>query len=134
MPKQRTRDFDSVVVGGVDFGEIGFLGRKILESKHGVCRANGDTGAAIDTGYGVHVKLGKFLEAGLIILRVNAIHRASRHAELVFRASIGDYVCHIPGRVQFRGHPLNTSKSEVNINNRFGWVGHSTQLLTINWL
>jgi hypothetical protein len=111
------RSEDSVVVSGVNFGEICFLGRQILKSKHGISGANGDTSAAVDTRYRIDVKLGQFIEPGPILLGVNAIHRASRHAELVFRAGIDDYLCHMPTGLQFPGQPFNTSESEVNINN-----------------
>jgi hypothetical protein len=81
-------------VGGVDFGELRLFGREFIQREHRIGWAHRHAGAAIDAIIRIHVELGRFRETGLILLGMNAVHRASLNAQFVFRTSVRNNVSH----------------------------------------
>jgi hypothetical protein len=79
----------------VQFRKARLFRRNIFEGKHRICRAYRYTGPAIDAGCRIDKELGRFFETGLIFLGVNAVYWTSFDAQLVLRAGIGNYICHI---------------------------------------
>ena len=72
--------------------------RSTLEdpTKNGGYRANRDASAAVDAFHRVDIKLRDAFEAGLILARVNTVHRANVHARGILGAGarFGDYISH----------------------------------------
>jgi hypothetical protein len=54
---------------------------------------------------------------------VNAVHRAGLHAQFILGTGVGNYVCHMFGRLQLRGHSLYSRKEEVKLDIVFGMGG-----------
>jgi hypothetical protein len=69
---------------------------QVLESENGSNRADRDACAAIDTLYRINIKLRHAFEAGFVLARVDAIHRANVHARGILGAGarFGDYISH----------------------------------------
>src|SRR5271165_6297155 len=82
------------VVGGVLIDELSLFGRNFVIGEDRVGRTDRHASAAVDTSVRVNVKLGLGLELLLVLLGVDAIGRASFHAEFVFGAGISDGVRH----------------------------------------
>src|SRR6202166_1581669 len=89
-----------LLLGGEEIGVNGSVDlpllRQVLESKNSGHRANRDACAAIDAFHWVDIKLRDAFEAGFILARVNAIHRANVPARGILGAGagFGDYVSH----------------------------------------
>ena len=79
---------------GVDIGEAGVFLGKFVQHKDRIGGAHRDASTTIDAIVGLDVQLRRFGETGLILLGVDAVHRAGLHAQLVLRTGIGNYVCH----------------------------------------
>src|ERR1019366_885037 len=83
-----------VVVRGVEHGEPGEILGELVQHENRIGGANRDAGAAIDAIVGLDEELRRFGETGLILLGVDAIHRAGLHAQFILGTGIGNYVCH----------------------------------------
>src|ERR1035438_8582497 len=83
-----------VVVRGVERGEPGEILGELVQHENRISGANRDAGAAIDAIVGLDEELRRFGETGLILLGVDAIHRAGLHAQFILGTGIGNYVCH----------------------------------------
>src|SRR6185436_17766929 len=70
---------------GVDLGVLRPLLGQLFLREDRLDRADGDAGAAIDTGLGVNVQLVLALELRLVLLGVDAVHRAHLDAGGVLR-------------------------------------------------
>jgi hypothetical protein len=86
----------SIVVVGVEFSETREFRRKFIERMNGVGRADRNASAAIDAIVGIDIELRGVGETTLVLFGMNAVHRASLNAQLVFGAAVRNYVCHIP--------------------------------------
>ena len=86
----------SAVILSVPLGEALPLLRQIIKRKDGRHRADGHTSAAIDTFNRINVEHLFFGVRGLILLRMDAVHRAGDHAGGVLGpdARFCDYVSH----------------------------------------
>ena len=118
-PRSGTEDWCTglVVVRGVKIGEAGeFLG-KFVEYENRISRANRDAGTAIDAVVRFDVKLWRFGETGLILLGVDAVHRAGLHAQFILGTGIGNYVCHTTWSAIPMPAP-NSRKQEAKLDNR----------------
>ncbi len=77
-------------VTGIDLGIVTPLFRQIIQREDCCNRADGHTGAAINTLYGIDVELLNFIKArpavivGCVLLRMNAIHRTRIYTRRVF--------------------------------------------------
>jgi hypothetical protein len=79
---------------GVDNREAGKFFGEFIQHEDRIGGADRDAGAAIDAIVGLNVKLWRFGETGLILLGVDAVHRAGLHAQFILGTGIGNYVCH----------------------------------------
>ncbi len=117
----------SVVVSRVDFREPAKLRRKLVQRENRIGRANRNAGAAIDAVVRVHVELRNIREIGLILLRMDAVHRAGLYAELVLRAGVRNYICHMPMGMQSACH-LQLIENKMGKSTCLPcWVGEGTQ-------
>ena len=78
----------------VDFGEVGEFGRQFVQGVDGVGGADRDACAAIDAVVRIHIKVRNVGETSLVLLRMDAVHRAGLYAQFVFGAAFSNYVCH----------------------------------------
>src|SRR5882724_6270104 len=85
-----------LVPTGVDRREAGPLFRQILQRKNRRHRTHWHARAAVDAFRRIDVQLLLGLEPGLVLARMNAVHRADVHARSVLGADarLGDYVSH----------------------------------------
>ena len=88
---------DLVVVGRVEIGKAGVFLGEFFEHENRIGGTNRDAGAAIDAIVGFDVKLWRFGETALILLGVDAVHRAGLHAQFILGTGVGNYVCHESG-------------------------------------
>ena len=84
-----------VEVRGVQFGETGRLHREFFQGEDGISGANRYAGAAIDTFDRVYVELRGICKPLLVLLGVDAVHRAGLHAQFVLGTGVCDYICHV---------------------------------------
>ena len=82
--------------GGVFFGELRPLFRKVIKSEDGRHGTNRNTGSAIDALDGVDVEHFDSVEIRFIFLGVNAVDWAGINTCRVFGSDAGfcDYICH----------------------------------------
>ena len=87
---------------GVHGGEPAEIGRQIVNRVDRIRGADRDAGAAIDAVVGIDVELRRVGEIRFILLRMDAIHRAGLHAQLILRTRISNDVGHmaIPGAIR----------------------------------
>ena len=71
---------------------------------------------------GFDIKLWRFGETGLILLGVDAVHRAGLHAQFILGTGIGNYVCHKNRTCNSAASYQTKRKQEVKLDNR-AWVG-----------
>jgi hypothetical protein len=83
-----------LVTGSVFLDEILLLFWDIFQRMDRVGGAGGNACATINAAFGIDIHLGRGLEAGLVLLGMNAIGRANLNTEGVFNARISDYVGH----------------------------------------
>src|SRR5579863_557806 len=98
---RRSRDrarsnFLAAVVGSVLRGELRPLFRQIIECEDGRDWTDRDAGAAVNAFDRIDVEQFRGTVVGLVLLRMNAIHRTRIHASGVFGADarLSDYVGH----------------------------------------
>src|SRR5436305_15205027 len=102
---------------GVEGGKPAEIGRQIVYRINGIRRADRDAGAAIDAVVGIDVELRRVGEIRFVLLRMNAIHRAGLHAQLVLRTGIGDDVGHMAVWAAIRLPRASSRKQEVKLYN-----------------
>jgi hypothetical protein len=81
-------------MGGVLFDELFLVIGNFVGYKNRVRGAGRNTGAAIDTSFGVDVKLGRCLKVWFIFFGVDTVGGADFHAKFIFDAIVGDYISH----------------------------------------
>jgi len=82
------------VIGGVLVDEPSLVRWDLFVGKDRVSRAHRNASAAVDAAVGVNIQLGRSLELLFVFLGVDAVGRASFHAEFVFGTGISDGVSH----------------------------------------
>src|ERR1035441_7731778 len=81
-------------MGGVEIGEAGGFLWPFFQPEWRIGGGNRYASATIDAIVRFDVKLRCFGETGLILLGVDAVHRAGLHAQFILGTGIGNYVCH----------------------------------------
>ena len=103
-------------MGRVDLRKLRVLFGKLIQHKNRIRRANRDAGAAIDAVVGFDVELGGFGETVLVLLGVDAVHRAGLHTQLVFGTGVCNYIGHaLECAIPMPG--ANRRKQEVKLDN-----------------
>jgi hypothetical protein len=83
-----------LVIGSVFLDEFLLVFRDIFQCMDRVGGASGNACATINATLGIDIHLGRGLEAGLVLLGMDAIGRANLNTEGVFNARISNYVGH----------------------------------------
>src|ERR1700722_7527143 len=96
-PADRADDALTAVVSGVLFLEGGPLLGQVVARIDGRNRADGDAGSAVDALDGIDEKLVALAVAALVLLGVDAVHRAGIHTGRILRADARfcDYIRHV---------------------------------------
>ena len=81
-------------MSGILFREVGQFRRELFQREDRIRGADPDAGAAVDAVVWVHIEMPCLDEACLVLLGMDAVHRAGLHAPLIFRTGIRNYLSH----------------------------------------